>query len=250
PWPAVRPGRSLRSSMRPRSMELVSEWFNRCWTEDRMCRARESTLPTRVVYVGNESREPYLYETSREEALYTALSHCWGGTQDIHLTATTADLKDRMDSIPMAALPKTFADAVLLTRELGIKYIWIDSLCIIQNDAEDWARESARMAEVYQNAALTISADGAADGSKGLFQTTKIPLFEEISIPFQNPTGSGLIYARETTLETSGDHVHVIDHKKNDPLRHRGWALQEWLLSSRIAHFTTGELLCVTEQRH
>jgi hypothetical protein len=147
-----------------------------------------------------------------------------------------------MDSIPVATLPKTFADAVLLTRKLGIKYIWIDSLCIIQGDPEDWVRESARMAEVYQNAVLTISADGAADGSQGLFQITTLPICE-VSIPFQSPSGSGLICARETTLDGEGDHVHIIGHKQNEPLRHRGWALQEWLLSNRIVHFTTDELL-------
>jgi hypothetical protein len=187
-----------------------------------MCRAAKSTLPTRVVYVGDGSREPYLYETSREDALYTALSHCWGGKKNIHLTTKTADLEIRGESIPISTLPKTFADAVLLTRKLGIKYIWIDSLCIIQDDAEDWVRESARMAEVYQNAALTISADGAADGSQGLFQTIEVPGFEEISIPFQTPAGPGLIYARETTLRPYRDSLHVIGHKDKDPLRHRG----------------------------
>jgi hypothetical protein len=242
-WPAVGPGRSLQSTMRHRSMELVSEWFHRCLKKDQMCRAQSSTLPTRVLYVGNESREPYLYETLVEEATYTALSHCWGNIQNIHLTTTIANLKDHLDSIPMSTLPQTFADAVLLTRELGIKYIWIDSLCIIQDDTKDWERESARMAEVYQNAILTISADGAADGSKGLFHPAEIPLFEEIPIPFQSPTGSGVIYARETTLDARGDYVHVISHKEKDPLQRRGWVLQEWLLSNRIVHFTTGELL-------
>ena len=224
-------------------MQLVSEWFNQCSTQHRTCKGRESTLPTRVVYVGNDIREPYLYQTRGEEAPYTALSHCWGSAPTTHLTSSKANLKDRMESIPISTLSQTFSDAVVLTRRLGIEYIWIDSLCIIQDDTEDWARESARMCEVYRNTTLTISADGASDGSKGLFQTIHVPLHQEISMTFKSSTGSGVIYARETDLFLYDDRVNVILKKDGDPLRQRGWALQEWLLSSRIVHFTTGELL-------
>lgn len=224
-------------------MELVSEWFNQCFTQHRTCKGRESTLPTRVVYVGNDIREPYLYQTSGEEAPYSALSHCWGSAPTTHLTSSKANLKDRMESIPISTLSQTFSDAVVLTRRLGIEYIWIDSLCIIQDDTEDWARESARMCEVYRNAALTISADGASDGSKGLFQTIHVPLHQEISMTFKSSTGSGVIYARESDLGQYADRVHTIPDKNDDPLRQRGWALQEWLLPSRIVHFTIGELL-------
>jgi hypothetical protein len=142
----------------------------------------------------------------------------------------------------MAILPNTFADAVQLTRGLGLKYLWIDSLCIIQDDPDDWARESARMADVYHHAALTISADGASDSSKGLFQTIENPRTKEISIPFQCPTGAGSICARKSDLHGK-DRVHVIGQKKEEPLRSRGWVLQEWILSNRIVHFTAGEIL-------
>lgn len=229
--------------MRARTTKIISDWFHRCLTEDQICRSEESTLPTRVLDVGNESRDPCLYETHREKAAYTVLSHCWGGPHSIRLTTTSINLKGRMNSIPMSILPRTFADAVLLTRELGIKYIWIDSLCIIQNDAKDWQRESAHMAKVYQNATLTISADSAPDGSKGLFQPAETPLFHETPIPFQSPTGSGLIYARESDIYFYGDRVHSIGDMKNEPLQQRGWVLQEWLLSNRIVHFTTCEVL-------
>ncbi|KAI1357610.1 heterokaryon incompatibility protein-domain-containing protein [Xylaria arbuscula] len=243
PWPVIGRGRSIRSSTRSGSIELVCEWFHRCLKEDLMCKVRKSTLPTRVLYVGNGSCEPNLYESCGEEAPYTALSHCWGDAEAIHLITTKANRNERMASISMEILPKTFSDAVVLTRALGIQYIWIDSLCIIQDDKDDWEREAAHMADVYQCAALTISADGAADGSKGLFQTVNVPLFDEISIPSRTPIGMSFINARETTLATREDLVHVVTHKESDPLQHRGWALQEWLLSDRIVHFSTGELL-------
>src|SRR5438034_1924444 len=69
----------------------------------------------------------------------------------------------------MRALPKTFQDAVLLTRALGVRYLWIDSLCIIQDDEKDWKRENPKMGEVYQYATITIAAAHARDSSEGCF---------------------------------------------------------------------------------
>ena len=71
--------------------------------------------------------------------------------------------------IPRNALPKTFRDFIKINRFLGIQYIWIDSLCIVQDDEEDWKAESARMTNVYGEAVLNVAAVGAADGSVGCF---------------------------------------------------------------------------------
>lgn len=109
-------------------IQRMKEMLDFCKRNHPRCRV-ESTLPLRVIEVGPE---PKLYCTNGENAEYVALSHCWGSTQN--LTTTTSSLAKRIEGIPWDDIPKTFQDAILLTRELGFAYIWIDSLCILQDD--------------------------------------------------------------------------------------------------------------------
>lgn len=103
-----------------------------------------------------------------EKNKYVALSHCWGPSQPFILT--TASETAFRNGIPFQALPRTFQDAVTITRLLCLRYLWIDSLCILQDDKDDWERESANMADVYRNAYLTIAASNAASHAEGFLQ--------------------------------------------------------------------------------
>jgi hypothetical protein len=105
-------------------------------------------------------------------APYIALSHCWGLAHI--LTTTTETLAARMEGIPPSVLPLTFQHAVQITRALNFRYLWIDSICIIQNDELDWQRESANMCNIYKNSAVTIAADAASDSTKGCFCETNV----------------------------------------------------------------------------
>ncbi|KAL2015711.1 hypothetical protein VTK56DRAFT_4907 [Thermocarpiscus australiensis] len=252
PWPVIGPARTIPSSFELKDIQLISEWLHECVSNHPKCMKPNSKLPTRVIAVGSGSAQPYLYETRHEHAPYIAVSHCWGDPRHRPLTTTTATLPARMKSIPLSDLPLTFLDAVLLTRALGIAYLWIDSVCIIQDDADDWARESALMTEVYQNAVLTISADGATDSRQGLFQPVGRRAFPNaVEISSSGMANGSELYARLTDLSASEEPVHLVYLKKDNPLRDRAWTFQEWLLSSRIIHFTVGEVLweCNTLQR-
>lgn len=87
-------------------------------------------------------------------------------------------------------LPRTFQDAVITTRAIGIQYLWIDSLCIIQDDLGDWRQESSKMAEVYTNAWLTIAASYARDSTEGLFDACYRPSLEAVELPYLTQSGS------------------------------------------------------------
>jgi hypothetical protein len=109
---------------------------------------------------------------------YTALSHCWGAVAG-HLVTMTANLKQMIRGIPIEEIPKTYIDAFEITRSLGVRYIWIDALCIIQDDPEDWQLESAKMCDIYRNAYYTIAASAAASNDHGCFigqQTPSVPI--------------------------------------------------------------------------
>ncbi|KAK3338708.1 heterokaryon incompatibility protein-domain-containing protein, partial [Neurospora tetraspora] len=133
----------------------------------------QTKLPSRILDVGSaDSSVVRLVKTTTEtpSGSYVALSHCWGPPDKQPLKTTCDTLEDYIrHGIPLACLPQTFADAVWVTRVLGIRYLWIDSLCIIQDSLSDWEVESQKMGPIYEGATLTLGAAYARDSSEGLF---------------------------------------------------------------------------------
>jgi hypothetical protein len=125
-------------------------------------------LPARVLDLqGTGDSKVSLKETNGERAPYITLSHCWGSVQP--LITTTSTLHSHKDGIEWPHLPKSFQDAITITRGLDIRYIWIDSLCIVRGGGADWAAESVKMGTIYENSYLTIAATAATDGTNGCF---------------------------------------------------------------------------------
>jgi Heterokaryon incompatibility protein (HET) len=106
------------------------------------------------------------------------LSHCWG--TEGHLTTSTETLAERKAGIRIPDLPPTFRDAVQITRHLGIKYLWIDSLCILQDNISDWEKESALMGSIYSTSYLNIVATHSGDSRGGCFSKRWVPLESSI----------------------------------------------------------------------
>ncbi|KAJ4385961.1 hypothetical protein N0V85_007938 [Neurospora sp. IMI 360204] len=126
---------------------------------------------------------------------YVTLSHCWGPPEKRPMMTTKMTLAKRMERIPFVDLPRTFQDAVDVTRQLGQRYLWIDSLCIVQDDEEDWAREAGLMAKVYSQAYCTLAALSAHDSSEGLqlvedVQGSRGP-FVDLMVPIPTANGCG-----------------------------------------------------------
>ncbi|KAG5751657.1 hypothetical protein H9Q70_005713 [Fusarium xylarioides] len=150
---------------------MIRGWIRDCidYHEDCKVVSEDRPFPTRVVYVGDDDTEPHLFiPRSEDRGRYIALSHCWGDVMPLKTTrATFAEFCQKVD---FARFPKTFQEAMVVCRKLNIEYLWIDSLCIIQDDEHDWAVESPKMCDVYQNAYLTIAAAAAHNSSEGLFR--------------------------------------------------------------------------------
>ena len=203
-------------------------------------RAEIETLPTRVLDLGsgNRNEDPVLVETCGLTARYVCLSHCWGQSQCIKTTRSTHD-KWKL-GIPWSMLPQTYQDAIVITRWLGIQYIWIDSLCIIQDDSADWERQSSRMAAIYGNSFLTIAATSAADGNGGCLPTYN-PQLHELS--FYTPTGEQhTVFVRKHLAHRP--YSDRYDEKiHNPPLLKRAWTFQEHLLAPRVLQCTQSELI-------
>lgn len=142
------------------------------------------------------------------------------------------------DNIPWDSIPKTYQDAIKITRELGVDYIWIDSLCIVQDNLEDWKRESIRMRTVYGNSYLNIAGYHALDSNGGLFSSS--PLLQRF--PAHPVPGSAGIYIRQQPHMTHYEYGSNYSGSNHRALLSRGWVLQERLLSPRVVYYDREEL--------
>lgn len=173
--------------------------------------------------------------------VYACLSHCWGGALTIRTTTDTVD--DYHVQIPRNRLPLTFAEAIDLIRRLGISYLWIDSLCIVQDDEDEWRTESSNMAAIYRNARLVVSASKAANSHEGLYAEAG-PEFgaQVITIDHGAELGSSRICFRPSLAHMPGFVDGRLLSDPAFPTLRRAWIMQERLLSSRIIHFGPHEI--------
>ncbi|KAM0412936.1 hypothetical protein ACHAPD_007991 [Fusarium lateritium] len=234
-----------------RALSLSKTWLKRCRESHIDCRRlhdlTDPILPTRVLDVtGGTLHNPEikLIETSRvKRGTYCALSYCWGKSRCI--TTTKANLANHKHVIPLTTLPKTIRDAVLATRGLEIDYLWVDSLCIVQDDTDDWAFEAARMGDVYANAMLTISTLSGTDCDDGLF--TPHSLRQQYVLPFPIPPTEGLAPDARWLVPAIQPPVKetrygVLELPLRGPIHSRGWTFQEQMLSTRILWFNHGHV--------
>ena len=150
-------------------IDLIKCWLKECRQTHECADNSAVSLPTRVVDVGGENTMPRLVETSAQhKAEYLTLSYVWGNKSK-GLTVKE-NLKQRLSCIDPESLCKTHQDAISITRKLGFQYIWIDALCIIQDDSEDWEKEAAQMYTIYQTSVLTLAATSSPDGDSGILK--------------------------------------------------------------------------------
>ncbi|KAK0620615.1 heterokaryon incompatibility protein-domain-containing protein [Immersiella caudata] len=227
--------------------ELLRMWLHRCLEEQS---PQESPfVPTRTVDVGppDGTQEPRLvvHPTNSAPFHWVTLSHCWGGSSP--LTTNAGTLQEWTDSgIPMLLLPPTFRDAVSITRRLGYRHLWIDSLCIIQYSREDWEREALRMGDVYRYGELNISASAAHNCHEGIFSKRDNPasFSSAVRLPFRSARLNIGLGHREWMYVRAGkwDSFREQITGAESTLASRGWVLQEALLSPRTVHYSRRQI--------
>lgn len=219
-------------------------WINTCERDHEDCRVSNApVLPKRVVQIVSDTIGALTVHLVEPEPLtegrYACLNHCWGKTQ---IVRTISDNLERFKSeIPWNSLSKTFKDAIEFSHAIGIEYIWIDSLCIIQDSGKDWESEAAKMADYYANCHITLAATAAIDGNIGFFP--KLPRYDE-PLKIQ-----GVHHGQSYHLIAEIGISHPYEVQPGSllipefPLMTRGWVYQEQILSRRYVHFCAKEIV-------
>jgi Heterokaryon incompatibility protein (HET) len=211
----------------------MKQWLQVCDLNHEGCRRRSEestvTMPTRLIELGETIR--LVNCDTIQNSRYVARSHCWGPLKDNEKFCAWKDKIPELEkSINFERLPLTFQHAITVARGLDINYIWIDSLCIIQDDLEDWERESARMEQVFSNAYCTIGASSAGSSLEGfLWERTPRACVQ------LHTKRLGMLYV----CPNIDDFHHDVEEGK---LNRRGWVLQERALSRRSIFYCSTQV--------
>lgn len=242
------------------SVSWVKERINECRHSHSHChsvtksRASGSRIPSRLLYIPPDPIEGLsllLKESVPLDAKYVALSYCWGTRNKWPRCLTTnANYESHLRHIPWDSLPQTFRDTATFARKLGLEYMWIDSMCIIQGDEKDWQKESTRMYSVYSNAYITFAALHAHDSHDSLFsRRDPASLAPLITLGFQRKKFH--VQAYRVPDERWGVFLQTVHGytESHHPLLNRAWAFQERIVSPRVLYFGLEELIweCPTE---
>lgn len=232
---------------------MLNNWLEECITSHTACVASLSKLPKRVVDISGDV--PKVVETQGLTfSRYTTLSHCWGGGAGV-IKTTRSNLSRLKMGISSSELSRIFRDAITVTRIVNCQWIWIDSLCIIQDDDLDWKEESVKMAEIYSGSFLNIAATSSSSGSGTLFSSRwclgdyeddyrEWPVEPIRLSKYSNDENDGLF----VRIELRSGHRYITrklihGRRVEAPLLDRAWVFQERLLAPRSLHFSTSELI-------
>lgn len=226
-----------------RNLAVFPTWIRNCDQGHELCASQakvgahdQTVFPTRLLRI-NHGVEDEIILVDSDSLLnrpkYVALSHCWGTEQ---LLRTTNDTIERhRQGIKVAVLPRTFQDAIFICNNIQIDYLWIDSLCIVQDDTNDWEIEAAKMGSIYKFAYVTIAASRARSDNEGFLDRPCLFYYGEDEAPSADrrilcEPAPGLILG--PLLFCPGKMLSY------SPLNERGWVLQERYMSPRTLHFT------------
>ncbi|KAK8241512.1 heterokaryon incompatibility protein-domain-containing protein, partial [Phyllosticta capitalensis] len=233
------------TSSSKKSLEHAQKWLADCCKNHKHCARptdRHHPLPKRLIDVlsSQEGGSVRLIETSSgQKGRYLCLSHCWGDPKHHPrpLETKKESLKRHKEQISWKSLPKTFQDAISFVRSLGESYIWIDSLCIVQDCPDDWNQEASKMADVYSNSYLTLAATKTTNSTESLFSKLDDE-YKPHPYDFEENGSMYTLYFRKSFYHWTTD-----NEARPPPLLQRAWVYQERFLSPRTLHFGAQELL-------
>ena len=224
-----------------RAMMLVRQWLRDCIDDRPECfRPRDAELPPRILDLGapGTTQGPRIVDCLGRKGAYLTLSHVWGGK--VREATKGANVERRRQEIELSSLPKTFRHAIYITRKLGFQYLWIDSLCIVQDCIRDCKANFLQISRIYSNSQLTIASLWSRDSHVGILfdRQSAFPfnLLKPVQIFQDTDVGNDSIWVRVSPIDWSYA-------MWGSPLNKRAWTLQERLLSPACLYFWTSHII-------
>lgn len=214
------------------AFDRAAQWLSYCMKYDKSCKPpNQDFVPRRLLNVGhrNQTSVPFLFEPA-EPLACACLSYCWGENVGDVLKTTTSNLTQHYKEIPLNSMPKSIQDAVRVCRGLDITYLWVDSLCIVQDDHDAWLQDASMMNLIYLNSHITIAALEPNSCKTGFLGKQRFGL-------------PG--WQRRVKLRGTSEEVIIrpeVDRTVECSLDKRGWCLQETLLPYRRLCFDGNEM--------
>ncbi|KAF2143125.1 uncharacterized protein K452DRAFT_247513 [Aplosporella prunicola CBS 121167] len=233
-------GRYITKRQNPElRVPLLQSWLDTCRRSHPGCGGTNPmVMPTRLIDLGENpsgNQKPRLFLADGKPGRYVALSYSWGNGARHKVMLTNDTLKAYQKDIPENDdMSLTHREALQIAREFKYQYIWIDALCIIQNNKEDWAEESRKVAQVYSNAELTIVTGISDHSQKGFLNLVSEPDIPSVPMPYSHPMVE--------TEETPYCHVGLSRLPDIGPVNDRAWCFQESVLSRRMMIFGKEQL--------
>ncbi|CAM1506145.1 Fc.00g057860.m01.CDS01 [Cosmosporella sp. VM-42] len=227
------------------NISRLLRWIDNCENHHSACSENSFgvggiVVPRRLLDVGLPGQPNIrLMPTAGQPLRYAALSYCWGAVQ-VGTITTSETVDQMMRGMSLRLLSQTIQDAITVVRKLGIRYLWVDALCIIQgqNHKMDWKDEIKNMGQIYRNAYLTIAATSACSASEGFLthrNRSGVPVNIKAS---KNSPWEGTVLFREYSLIGSS----FAEDVESSPLLQRAWVRQERILSRRTIDFTSRQM--------
>ncbi|KAF2639266.1 HET-domain-containing protein [Massarina eburnea CBS 473.64] len=235
PWPI--------SAATPSAFDLMRQWLRCCLHDpDHVnCslpnRKSPDFTPRRLIEVptSKHATSVRIIETNSKPVVWAALSYVWGGPQA--MATTVSNFVNGQRVVQLHQLPNTILDAMLVAHELNINYLWVDSMCIVQDDPDDLPQELATMPQTYQGAVITIAASNSDNIAHGFLSP-------------RTHRADSMMVAWTDDSHSSGKILLRLDEYSPEPIDRRAWTFQEKLNSPRLLSFTKNILLWDCSVRH
>ncbi|KAI1734660.1 hypothetical protein F4680DRAFT_470682 [Xylaria scruposa] len=213
-------------------LKIMKEWIADCDRSHKCYPKSDAFIPTRLLDIKNQGSGTIQLLVNNQAGSrlghYATLSHRWGSLQQHKFCTFKSNIEELKQGIKMVSLPRTFQDAVHIAYGLGLQYLWIDSLCIIQDDPFDWETESKLMENVFSSAYCTIAASCSFGSGDGFLKPR--PVRRSVRMPGLQDSDAAYFLC-----ETIDDFFRDVEQSE---LNQRGWVLQERALSRRTIYFT------------